>query len=663
MSPGPRGAATAPTVILSFAFNSFEAGGTAHQYRIRRRKLAPTLGSYEYWTGAAWGASTWIAAPGSTFDGDVIAVSTGAGWANNEVFEWSVDMRNTALEESGFADANLLSVHVKPTATFSVADPALDSRPTVKWAFVGGTGRRQQCMQLALYTAATATDPDFNPNSEVWQDMAVWKMDDPHYSSILNEMEIGVDLTSASTYHLYYKVCDDYGYENTWLLGDTFTTSIVPPSAPSLTAVRVPGTGTVKINVASTFNLMDADESEMTENLGSWIPLENCALSWSPANGGCIEMDITGMTYDAMDAAHASFDAQDAAYASFNAQRDAQSATVGVARAAHGPALAANMIPVTVAQVYSAIASFKPITDNKMCRVDIEWYSAAPALLSTSTGTNTNCPIGVQTPVPCNAKTAPASAAYARIVLRVESTPGHTVEIDSVAFSQTSSIVWTPGGLSVDLRYVLQRREGTGPWQFLWGATRTSPLRPDNDVSSSVEYYDRGAILGSDDVQYRAFNFTEATGPIVYSAPTTVAVPAFNEHHWWLRCVSGLVPDVQIRVSDFDISEGHKVEAIYPRNQEYGFVVSTTEAKDRSLRARAMTTSKEEYEELETILNSGELLYLQRNVGDGFYFRVTGDVNKQQRRARDLSTENRPVRHLHDWSFSGEVVSPEEALT
>lgn len=665
LTPGPRGAGSPSTITFTGRFNSFQAGEEAHEYSLRRRKLSPTVGTNEYWDGTEWvgGGGTWLAAPAELFDGDVLEVDAGAGWTNEEVWEWSLNFRNSSEEESGFATPHLLSVHPQPTLTVSLEDPATDSRPLIRWLFNGGLTRRQRSVRFALYNESTTEDGEFDPSESNWQNEAVWIMDSPVYNSLQSTLEVGIDLAVSSDYSLYYITEDDYGYSSGWLSGGTFTTNLTPPAAPSLELNRNHGDGTVQVTVASTFNLLSIDNSEFRDSLGTWHAKKNCSVEHLPdEESPAILVTMTGMLYDDMLAAHADFDAQDTAYDDYDQEGAAQSSPVGFGLLAHSqPDDEENMIPVIAGDVYSAIASIKMLDSSRDCRVRINWYDSSNDFISASDGSQVTCATGLSTPVACESKTAPALAEWAQVEIECESAAGPRFEVASVAISRSDSIEWTPGGLAVDVSFVIQKRVNNGDWIELWNASRENRLDPQNLVSTVTSVRDRSALLGVDGIQYRAFTVTRNEGNLVYSAPTVTAIPKHKEKTWWLRNVKDSSLDTAIRSSAFSIDHESKEEVVAPRRRDFSMVIGSDEAPGNTIQLTAMTVDAEEYKRLETILRGNELLYLQRNVGDGFTARRVGTVSKSQRRARDNTANNNAVRHVHDWSVSLEIVDPSEA--
>lgn len=78
---------------------------------------------------------------------------------------------------------------------------------------------------------------------------------------------------------------------------------------------------------------------------------------------------------------------------------------------------------VTVGETYTASALFKSAVSARSARMEIGWYTSGGALISTSTGSTITTSTSAWTRATLSAE-APATAAYAAVVLKVQSTGG-----------------------------------------------------------------------------------------------------------------------------------------------------------------------------------------------------------------------------------------------
>lgn len=109
-----------------------------------------------------------------------------------------------------------------------------------------------------------------------------------------------------------------------------------------------------------------------------------------------------------------------------------------------------NGVPVSPSTQYTALASWKAGVTTQSVRVDIKWYDATGALISTSTGASTVDSAAVFTQV-SNTATSPVNAAFAAVFPTIVTQNNGTSDfLDKVSFAQGNSTTWAPGLLGLD---------------------------------------------------------------------------------------------------------------------------------------------------------------------------------------------------------------------
>jgi hypothetical protein len=651
-----QGAANNP-VTFKLRFNAPTAQ-PATTYRIMRRALPS--GTLEYLTDAnTWTTvDTYRTAIPNIEDGDEITITNSSGWVDGTVYEWSANFRGGTGAETGATSDTALFISITPLVpTLNVETPALDTRPPLRW--INTTTRPQRSFQLAVYTKATYDSAGFNAADPGWQAQAVWLQDSPYVASELFRYITGADLATGVTYRPVIRVQDKFGVWSAWAAGNEFTTSFTPPTAPIVTVTPNVAEGVMDLAVNATFNLVGSDSSSFDNPNHGWINLFNSLPEHDDTNDWLLVTGV-GRTFAEADTAYTTYAAWDTALGTF-AQQAAARTSVTTESQITLRKDNTFLIPVTVGQNYSMIFDAFPIGYAATGKCMIRWLTAAFAQVSVSTGGNVSLPPNTWTSVPSGAFTAPATAAWAELQLSVTTVYGQQFRIDNVAFARSDSVVWSPGGLSVDLKFIIQRRQNGGDWEYVWGATRDDPLPAQNTGITVATIKDRAYPIGTGGVEYRIQVITTATGKTVSSAFTTVAATQLNASAWWLRSYSGDLADIRLRAMSFDYGEGVSNVVNYVQNKVYGRVQETGDAAPHDVSVQAWLFDKSEYEGLRALLQSKGILYVQRNIGDGFYIRVTGMSRYRQQQAVGEQGSQTP-RHLHQVSFTAEVVGVPEEL-
>jgi hypothetical protein len=485
-------------------------------------------------------------------------------------------------------------------------------------------------------------------------------MDEFFVASDVFRQRVGTDLDTSSTYRAIGRVEDDHGVDSGWQAGPEFTQSLTAPAAPTITFDPDTANGIMNVEVDAAFNLADPESSGFHTGLGKWENQTNSFLEWVDGEG---MVTVIGTTYDDEDTTHTTYDAEDTAHTTYEVQRTTQDNDPGTSKIRYDGTYE-TWIPTTASQDYSSIISVKPIGKAVDVRIEMEQFTSGGASAgSTHLGAWKTCPPDVWTEVPSGAMTVSGTAAYIRPVVNFGGSGATNLVddvfmIDNFAIARSDEVFWTPGGLT-DLKFNVSRKIGDGDWEYVWNASRENPALP-ADVSFTVGTIpDRGYPLGTEvTVQYRAVVVTESTGKTIASALAEETAPALTAAGWWLRCVDGSVADLRLRAMDFKYSKGVSNEVLRLQGRNYATILETGDAPPQNVDIRAWLFSKDEFDTAQTILAAGTRLYVQRNVGDGFYIWVTGVSRYSQKRAVG-GLSNGP-RHLHRVDFKAEVVGPPE---
>jgi hypothetical protein len=198
-----------------------------------------------------------------------------------------------------------------------------------------------------------------------------------------------------------------------------FTPRPILPRDFEILAVRVPG-----VSRAVAIDQYNPDHNQLSANQSS---LETDTTGWA-ADGNCsIARTTAAFLYGA-------------------ASLRLTATAAGTLYAASTPTGVSGE-PVQGNGIYTALASFKTNGGARSCQVEIKWYSAAGALLATTTGTPVATSAASYTQASLTAL-APATAAFAAVrttVVATGVTAGETTDVDGIAFHEGESLLWELG--------------------------------------------------------------------------------------------------------------------------------------------------------------------------------------------------------------------------
>ncbi len=656
VSPTYKGSANYTGVSLAFRHRAFTPGEDMADYQIRRKQLSPTPGSYEYWTGSAWGTATWVALAAE--DKEVVTIATGA-WTEDATYEWGVRTRNGSAEESAWSDPGLLSAHASPSLTVAITSPAVDSRPTFNWLFGGGTGRTQLSYHFVLYTEAETQKAGFNANPVFGYD-SLWDSQ-VRFSGTTFSERIDVDLPSSGTYKLYGIVADDTGLESGWALLSTFTTSFTPPSPPVVSYVVNSSDGTISITAISQFNLLTSDTASFESGLGDWTEFVNAQATWDQVNS---TMDITfaGASYDQLGTDYTTYALLDSGLGDYDATtsyRDVATTKIQTTGGTGG-------IAVTAAEVYSGVVTVRPNNQQLEVYAGITWYNSSGSVISSvdNSGSPTTCPNGVSTDVSILSQTAPALTTYASLWIVVNDTEnviGETMDVETAAFAASDTVAWSPGGGAEGIGFVMQRSVDGGDWEYLWGASHDDPALGPGGASDRVTLDDRSAPLGPCDLDYRVFAVQTALTSPVYSDPATFTVTGgLTLNRWFLRSENHPELDIRVIVDTFDWADDLHTEILLPSGGKAPIAFRKNLPKDARANVSMILLTEADRNKFQSLTGDATYGYhrffLQQNIGKsgGLFLRPVGAVRYSQRRS--IGSSGTPS-DVHTVSFQAQVMA------
>lgn len=376
---------------------------------------------------------------------------------------------------SGFRQYRIYELYV---------DYFYDDDPTLAWSAATNVGSYRPTASFTL------TDTESDPYIEVetyWYTAAQYgaggfvagtSPGDVHVDSVVaatNTTPVAAqptsDLTNGTTYKVAMRVKQQInGRWSPWVLGSAFTVTVVPPAVPTITATVDNVLGRIQLALQGRDNLLTYNNSSFETDVTGFVGTN---------------ATLTRITTQFL---HGVASMQLASVAAGN-------------MSALGPS-GVNGAPVTVGQQYTAMASFKRVsaTANRNAHIDILWYTAAGALISTSAGGTSAVSNAAWVQV-TNTATAPATAAFAAVRVQVDA-PAAAAEqfaVDQVDIGPGTSTTWTPGGIAATTGFA-GLSAGTGQAILVErstdGGTTWAAIRPQPASVSVGAIPQSGILLG-----------------------------------------------------------------------------------------------------------------------------------------------------------------------
>lgn len=304
--------------------------------------------------------------------------------------------------------------------------------------------------------------------------------------------------------------------------------------------------------------------------------------------------------------------------------------------------------PVTPNITYQAQASVLCTTPESM-QLRILWFKADNTASTTpyTAGLSVSTQSGVWTTLTVGTVNAPADAARAELeVMCTTATESSDIYMDAAVLTVANSTV-----TSTDVGFYIERSlDGGFNFTPLWNNSMSEPFPADPALVYSGTYYDRGVPIGGGaPIVYRVFAINNRTTSPVISQGVDVTIGELYWASWWLRSQHFPAMDMVILASAFSYSDEHPTQVVSPAGAAHPVVVGSNEPKLRTFQCTVWLKSREDRERFQALVDSGDNLFIQRNIGDGFFFRVTGGVNYGQK----ASAGQPRVGDVHTVTFTG----------
>lgn len=313
-----------------------------------------------------------------------------------------------------------------------------------------------------------------------------------------------------------------------------------------------------------------------------------------------------------------------------------------------------NRTPVTATLAHQAQVSVF-CTQPETMYLKILWYKAdgTPSATPFTAGAAVDCQTGGWSVLTVPSSVAPADATSAELeVVCTTATTASDVYMDAAVLTRSTGAV-----TSTDVGFVIERSlDGGFTWKHIWNNSLDKPFPADPAQVYSGTYYDRGVpIGGTANIIYRVYAVNNRSTAPVISQPIEAEIGPLTWSAWWLRSQHFPDMDMIILASAFQYSDDLQTQVIGPAGAAAPVVVGTGVPKQRTFNCTVWLTDSYARLRFQALVESGDNLYIQRNIGDGFFFRVTGSVNYGQRASAGQGT----VRDVHQVTFTG--VETEEA--
>jgi hypothetical protein len=442
-----------------------------------------------------------------------------------------------------------------PVVTAPSGTVTSGSRPPITVQHVDAESDPMDYYQLKIFSSAQYGAGGFDPETST----ATWDSGVVALSvNAGNTFQVtpGVDLANGITYKAYVKVRQavDGMWSNNgpgaWRLGSAFTVVLDAPAQATITAAADDANARITVTAQGRDNELTKNQADIETDTTGWAAGANTTIS-----------RITST------AAHGS------------ASLQLRSVAAGATSATTPTGLSG--IPVVGSKQYTAIANIRRIsaTANRNGRIDIAWYTAAGALISTSTGSSVadnNTDWVAQTV--CTA-TSPSNAAFATIILNVL-TPTAANEdhaFDQISFAPGASTTWTRGGFVTSTQVIFVERSVDAG--VTWTAVRNGTVI-DPGTGQQVIVQDYEAPPGTS-TQYRARSVSYENGisnPLVgpNSATASATSTPTTSTGWWLKDPQDSTRNMVIDVysETWNTEEDEEMAVYKPLGRTYPVVVS-----------------------------------------------------------------------------------------
>lgn len=313
-------------------------------------------------------------------------------------------------------------------------------------------------------------------------------------------------------------------------------------------------------------------------------------------------------------------------------------------------------VPVLASTQYTASARFRANTAGRTVQISIAWYTAAGALISTSTGTGVADVTTGWTQATVTA-TSPGTAAFATVIVEILSaiaTEFHFVDgiVLNPGATPAEIPTWDQGGFVHDTaeehqielqRYLTLDDMGNPIWEVI------PEPRVDHQPRHQTLTYADYEVPALDSANYRAKIEAEDFAGDMQNSPwssiATATMAAFDS--WWLR--DPLDPgemSMRIRVVEATLTTPKPNSVDFPVGANAA-VMTHDGSKTDAIRVTVDLLNEEDYEMFRALVDSGNTLLLQDVIGHQWYVQVDDGNQYDYLRAVKTPSEPWPVRHAH----------------
>jgi hypothetical protein len=390
-----------------WTYNPDSGSGTQNAAALRKKVSGG--GSYSYFnvsTGLFQSTIVW-----NTTAQQSISIPAGL-MADATTYNWSVaTQENKANLQGPFAADATLNGSLTPVATVTgPSGTTTTSEPPVTWTDTLDSLASQTAYRVVIYSQAQYQAGGFSPGVSA----GVWD------SGVVNA---ATKTATPSTplpqgiYRAYVQVTETGGQTSAWAFSG-FTVAYDVPATPALTATYDSTTNRVVLTLQGQDNMLTQNQGSLETDTTGWAANVNCAIARTTAQAldGLASLQLTS--------------------------------TAGGDMSAITPT-GLNGTAVQPSTQYTALASFRTSASVRAVHVDILWYTAAGALISTSTGASVNDAANgwVTASITTN---SPANAAFAavRAYVVAAGAANEVHYVDEISLAPGSSTQWFRGGLT-----------------------------------------------------------------------------------------------------------------------------------------------------------------------------------------------------------------------
>jgi hypothetical protein len=378
----------------------------------------------------------------------------GSAWSQTLIDNLVVKFQDGATASGD--RSQLLEVYVdvlttaQPTTTVTAPTGTITdtSFPAVTWTYADTDGDVQSAYEIKIFSSAQYSASGFNPET------SASIVDTGIIISTNNGQSLEVDLPNSTTYRAYVKTAqlvNGVNYFSNWAYSQ-FTMGIDSPASPSISAFYDSTNGSIAVTVYGRTNTLTTNQASLETDTSGWVAASNCSIarSTAEASSGSASLSLTATAIGTMTASTNTY------------------------------------VAVTPNLDFSATAEFKSAATARSCSVGIEWYTSALVSISTAYGTASNDSTSTWGAKTVSA-TAPATAAYAKVYVRVASAAASEVHyVDKIAFHAGNSPTWTKGGFS-NFVFNVERSDDNG---VTYSAIRNSPVTADSAQTAQLNDYE-----------------------------------------------------------------------------------------------------------------------------------------------------------------------------